>query len=106
MAKKNHIAFLPRSSSVQSLSRVPLFVTQWAEVHQASLSISNPQSLLKPVSIESVMPSSHLILCHPLLLLPSVFPSSRGFSNESNEPGDQSIGVLPSVSVLSVSIQD
>ena len=69
--------------SVQSLSRVRLFVTPWIAARQASLSITNSQSLLKLMSIESVMPSSHLILCHPLLLLPSIFPSIRVFSNES-----------------------
>ena len=61
-------------SSVQSLSRVWLFATPWTTVRQASLSITNSQSLPKSMSIESVMPSNHLILCHPLLLLPSIFP--------------------------------
>ena len=70
-------------SSVQSLSRVRLFVTPWIAAHQASLSITNCWSLLKLMSIESVMPSNHLILCCPLLLLPSIFPSIRVFSNES-----------------------
>ena len=70
-------------SSVQSLSRVQLFATPWTAAHQASLSITNTWSLLKLMSIESVMPSNHLILCRPLLLLPSVFPSIRVFSNES-----------------------
>ena len=70
-------------SSVQSLSRVRLFATLWTTACQASLSITNSQSLLKPMSIELVMPSNHLILCCPLLLLPSVFPSIRVFSNES-----------------------
>ena len=70
-------------SSVNSLSRVQLFVTPWTAAHQASLSITNSHSLLKLMSIESVMPSNHFILCHPLLLLPSVFPSIRVFSNES-----------------------
>ena len=70
-------------SSVQSLSRVQLFVTPWTAAHQASLSITHSWSLLKLMSIESVMPSNHLILCHPLLLLPSVLPSIRAFSNES-----------------------
>ena len=70
-------------SSVQSLSRVWLFVTPWTTACQASLSITNCQSLSKPMSIESVMPSNHLILCHPLLLLPSIFPSIRVFSSES-----------------------
>ena len=69
--------------SVQSLSRVQLFATPWTAAHQASLSITNSWSWLKLTSIESVMPSNHLILCHPLLLLPSVFPSIRVFSNES-----------------------
>ena len=71
------------TSSVQSLSRVRLFATPWTVAHQASLSITNCQSLLKLMSIESVMPSNHLILCHPLLLPPSIFPSIRVFSNES-----------------------
>ena len=70
-------------SSVQSLSLVQLFVTPWTAAQQASLSITNSQSPPKPMSIESVMPSNHLILCHPLLLLPSIFPSIRVFSNES-----------------------
>ena len=69
-------------SSVQLLSCVRLFATPWTAC-QASLSITNSQSLLKPMSIESVMPSNHLILCRPLLLLPSIFPSIRVFSNES-----------------------
>ena len=69
-------------SSVQLLSHVRHFVTPWTIAHQASLSITNSQSLLKLMSIESVMPSNHLILCHPLLLLPSIFPSIRVFSNE------------------------
>ena len=70
-------------SSIQSLSHVRLFVASWTTVHQASLSITNSQSLLKLLFIESVMLSNHLILCHPLLLLPSIFPSIRVFSNES-----------------------
>ena len=70
-------------SSVQSLSRVQLFVTPWTAACRASLSITNSQSLLKLMSIESVMPSNSLILCLPLLLLPSIFPSIRVFSNES-----------------------
>ena len=67
---------------VQSLIYVQLFVTPWTAARQASLSISNSQSLFKPVSIESVMPSNDLILCRPLLLLPPIFPSIRVFSNE------------------------
>ena len=70
-------------SSVQSLSPVRLFVIPWTAACQASLPITNSWSLLKLMSIESVMPSSHLSLCHPLLLLPSIFPSIRVFSNES-----------------------
>ena len=70
-------------SSLQSLSRVRHSATPWTAAHQASLSITNSQSLLKLMSIESVMPSNHLILCHPLLLPPSVFPTIRVFSNES-----------------------
>ena len=68
---------------VQSLSHVQLFATLWTAAHQASLSITNSQSLLKLTSTESVIPSNHLILCHPLLLLPSIFPSIKVFSNES-----------------------
>ena len=71
------------SQSVQLLSRVGLFVTPWTAAHQASLSITSFQSLLKLMSIGSVMPSNHLILCCPLLLLPSIFPSIRVFSNDS-----------------------
>ena len=70
-------------SSIQSLSRVRLFVTPWTAARQASLSITNSQSLLKLMSIESVMPSNYQILCHPRLLLPSIYPSIRVFSNES-----------------------
>ena len=69
--------------SVQLLSRVQLFMTPWITARQASLSITNFWSPPKPMSIESVMPSNHLILCCPLLLLPSIFPSTRVFSNES-----------------------
>ena len=69
--------------SVQSLSRVQLFATPWTAAYQASLSITNSRSPPKLMSIESVMASNHLILCHPLLLLPSIFPSIRIFSNES-----------------------
>ena len=70
-------------SLVQSLSQVWLFATPWITALQASLSITNSQSPPKPISIASVMPSNHLILCHPLLLWPSIFPSIRVFSNES-----------------------
>ena len=70
-------------NSVQSLSCVPLFATPWTAAHQASLSITNSQSLLKLMSIESLMPSSHLIVGRPLLLLPPIPPSIKVFSNES-----------------------
>ena len=69
--------------SVQSLNHIQLFATPWTIARQASLSITNSRSPPKPMSIELVMPSSHLILCRPLLLLPSIFPSLRVFSNES-----------------------
>ena len=71
------------SSSVQSLSRVRLFATPWTPACQVSLSIISSQSLFKLMLIESVMPSNHRIICQPLLLLPSIFPSIRVFSNES-----------------------
>ena len=70
-------------SSVQSFIHIQLFATPWAAARQASLSITNSRSSLKLMSIESVMPSNHLILCRPLLLSPSIFPSIRVFSNES-----------------------
>ena len=75
--------FTHQFSSFQSLSHVQLFVTPWTSAHQASLSFTISQSLPKLMSIESVMPSNHLILCRPLLLLPSIFPSIRVFSSES-----------------------
>ena len=94
-------------SSVQSLSHVQLFATPWTAAHQASLSITNSWSLLKPMSIESVMPPNHLILCRLLLLLPSIFPSIRVFSNESvlciRWP---KYGTSASTLVLPVNIQD
>ena len=68
---------------IQLFNQVRLFVNPWTTAHQASLSITNSRSPPKPMSIELVMPSNHLILCHPLLLLPSIFPSIRVFSNES-----------------------
>ena len=78
--------FLLNFSSVQSLSHVSLFANPWTAAHQASLSITNSWCLPKLMSIESVMPSNHLVLCHPLLLHPSIFPSIRVFSNESALP--------------------
>ena len=74
---------LEKTVVVQSLNHVQLSVTPWTAAHQASLSITNSWSLHKLISIESVMPSNHLILCHPLLLLPSIFSSNRVFSKES-----------------------
>ena len=79
----NRSTLLYSRSSVHLLSHIWLFATPWFTAHQASLSITNFQNSLRLISIESVMPSSHLILCHPLLLQPSVFPSIRVFSNES-----------------------
>ena len=95
-------------SSFQSLSHVQLFATPWTAARQASLSITNSWSLLKFISIESVMPSNHLTLCSPLLLLPSIFPSIRVFSNESALciRGGQRIEVSASASVLPMNIQD
>ena len=94
-------------SSVQLLSHVRLFATLWTAGRQASLSITNSQSLLQLMSIESVMPSNHLIICHPFPLLPSVFPSITVFSSESVlRIGGQSIGVSASASVLPMNIQD
>ena len=72
-----------QSSSVQSLNRVRLFATPWTAAHQAFLSITNSWSLPKLISIESVMPFNHVILCQSILLLPSIFPNNRVFSNES-----------------------
>ena len=94
-------------SSVQSLSCAWLFVTPWTASPQASLAITNFRSLPKPMSIESVMPSNHLILCLPLLLPPSIFPRIRVFSNESaRQSGGQTIGVSASASVLPMNTQD
>ena len=94
-------------SSVQSLRCVCLFATPWTAPHQASLSITSSRSLLRLMSIESVMPSNPLILCHPLLLPPSIFPSIRVFPNESvlriRWP---EFGASALVLVLSMNIQD
>ena len=98
-----HVQFSP----VQSLSRVWLFVTPWTTARQTSLSITNSQSPPKPMSIKSVIPSNHLILCHPLLLLPSTWPSIRVFSNSQLfASGGQSIGVSASTSVLPTNTLD
>ena len=95
-------------SSVQSLSCVCLFVTPWTAACQAAVSITNSWSLFKLMSIESVMPSSHFILCRPLLLLPSIVPSIGVFSNECQpfSSGGQSIGASALASVLQMHIQD
>ena len=94
-------------SSVQSLSSVQLFMTPWTVAHQASLSITNSWSLLKLMSIESVIPSNRLILCFPLPLPPSIFPSIRVFYNgQYFVSGGQSIGTSASSSVLPMNVQD
>ena len=94
------VIFIMLFSSVQLLSHVRLFASPWTVARQASLSITNSQSLLKLMSIELVMPSNHLILICPLLLLPSIFPSIRVFSNELalhiKWPKDRSFSVSPS----------
>ena len=94
-------------SSVQSLSHVRLFVTPWTAARQASLFIINYRSLPKAMSIESVMPSNHRILCHPLLLLLSIFPSIRSFQmSQLFASAGQTIGVTASASVLPMNTQD
>jgi len=93
-------------SSVQSLSRVQLFATPWTAARQASLSITNSWSLLKLMSIVSLMPSHHLILCRPLLLPPSSFPGSGSFPmSQFFASSGQGIGVSASASVLPMNIQ-
>ena len=97
----------PFFSSVQSLSCVLLFVTPWIRARQATLSITNSRSSLKLVSIESVMPFSHLILCHPLLLLPPIPPASGSFPmNQFFAWGGRSIAFSASASVLPMNTQD
>ena len=94
-------------SSVQSFSCVRFFMTPCTAARQASLSSTNPHSLLKLMSIDSVMPNNHLILCHPLLILPSIFLSIRVFSmGQLFSSGGKSIGVSDSPSVLPINIQD
>ena len=94
-------------SSVHSLSHIQLFVTPWTEVHQASLSITNFPSLLKLMSVESVMPFNHLIFCHPLFFLSSVFPSFLGYFPMSwlFASGGHSVGASASAGVLPMNIQ-
>ena len=95
------------STVVQLLSHAWLFVTPWTVTHQASLSFTTSRSLLKLLFIESVMPSNHLVLCHPLLLQSSIFPRIRVFSNKSAlHIGGQSIGASALASVLQIDIQD
>ena len=94
-------------NSVQSFCHVQLFAAPWTAACQASLSIINSQSLLKLMFIESVMPSNHLILCCPLLLPPSIFPSIGSFQmSQFFTSGGQSIGASTSVSILPMNIQD
>ena len=101
------ISKIVRFSSVHLLSHVQLFATPWTAARQASLSITNSRSSLKLMSIESVTPSNHLILSHPLLLPPSIFPSIRVFSNESAlHIRWPEFGVSASTSVLQMNIQD
>ena len=95
------------TASVQLLSYIQLFVTPWTAARQASLSITNSQSLLKLIPIKSMMPSNHLILCYPLLLLPSTFPASGSFpTSQFFISGGQSTGTSVSASILPMNIQD
>ena len=96
-----------RYQTVQSLRHVRLFVTPWTAACQASLSLTNSQNLLKLMSIESVMPSNHLILCYPVLLLPSIFPASGSFPrSQFLLLSGQSTGTWTSAPVLPMNIQD
>ena len=104
---KTYFKFASSVQSVQLLSRVWLFATPWIAARQASLSITNSRSSLKIMSIESVMPSSHLILCHPLLLLPPILPASESFPmSQLFTWGDQSTGVSALASFLPMNTQD
>ena len=104
---QNWVNYQRLHQTIQLLSSVGLFATPWTVARQASLSITNSWSLLKLMSIESVMPSNHLLLCHPLILLPSIFPASGSFPmSQFFTSGGQSIGVSASTSVLSMDIQD
>ena len=94
-------------STVQSLTRIQLFLTSWTAAHQASLSFTNSQSLLKLMSIESVMPSNHLILCHPFSSCLQSFPGPGSFPmSQLFASGGQNFGASASTSVLPVAIQD
>ena len=109
VAIQSHCSFSAHAqfSSVQSRSHVRLFATTWTEARWASLPITNSRSLLKLLCIELVMPFNHLILCRPLLLLPSIFPSIRVFSvSQFFTSGGQRIGVSPWALVLPKNIQD
>ena len=105
---KNHTTYLTKVfSSVHLLSCVQLFAIPWTAGHQASLSITNSWSLLKLMSIELVMPSDYPILCHPLLLLPSIFLASASFPmSQGVISGSQSVGASASTSVFPMNIQD
>jgi len=106
-SRRQNFGWSRKFSSVQSLSHIWLFATPWTTAHQASLFITNSWSLLRLMSIKSVMPSSHLILCRPLLLPPSIFPALASFlMSQFYSSGGQSIGVSASASVLPMSIQD
>ena len=107
VTKMKLLMIIIQFSSVKSLSRVQLFATPWITAHQASLSISNSWSLLKLMSIESIMPSSHFILCRPLLLLLPIPPSIRVFPmSQLFAWGSQSTGVSASASILPMTTQD
>ena len=104
---QNWVNYQRLHQTIQLLSSVGLFATPWTVARQASLSITNSWSLLKLMSIESVMPSNHLLLCHPLILLPSIFPASGSFPmSQFFTSGGQSIGVSASTSVLPMNTQD
>ena len=104
--RRSALGFLWKIRPDQSLSRVRLFVTPWTTAHQASLSITNSQSLLKLMFIELVMPSNHLILCHPLLLLPPIFFSLKVLMSQLFASGGQSFGASDPASVFPINIQD
>ena len=106
MTISGDVSSLVHFSSVQSLSHVWLFATPWTVARQVSRSFIISQTLFKLMSIELVMPSNHLVLCQPLLLLPSIFPNIRFQMSQFFASGGQSIGVSASASVLPMNIQD